>query len=79
MLVALFFLWLYLPLGSPSPLTGPEWMFVGGWTILGAILFIINKMGKNGKTPIAETEYLMFGRDYMRPEYVEEFKKMNIE
>ena len=78
MLVALFFLWLYLPLGSPAPLTGPEWMFVGGWTILGAILFIVNKFGKNGKTPLEETEYLMFGKDYMRPEYVEKFKKLNI-
>ena len=38
MLVALFFFWLYLPgLGSPSPLTGPEWMFVGGWIILAVI------------------------------------------
>ena len=66
MLVALFFLWLYLPLGSPAPLTGPEWMFVGGWTILGAILFIINQVGKNGRIPKEEREYLMFGNDYRR-------------
>lgn len=67
LLVALFFLWLYLPgLGSPSPLTGPEWGFVGGWIILGIILFIANKMGKNGKVPVEEREYLMFGNDYKR-------------
>ena len=67
LLVALFFLWLYLPgLGSPSPLTGPEWMFVGGWIILGIIFFIINKAGKNGKVPASEREYLMFGNDYRR-------------
>ncbi|MBQ9015579.1 MAG: hypothetical protein IJ109_05600, partial [Firmicutes bacterium] len=73
---ALFFLWLYLPgLGSPAPLTGPEWGFVGGWIVLGIILFIVNKVGKNGKTPLSETEYLMFGREYMRPQYVEEFER----
>jgi amino acid transporter len=67
MLVALFFFWLYLPgLGSPSPLTGPEWMFVGGWIILGIIFFIANKAGKNGKTRREETEYLMFGHKYLR-------------
>ncbi len=67
MLVALFFLWLYLPgLGSPSPLSGPEWGFVGGWIILGIIFFIINKAGKNGKVPASEREYLMFGNDYRR-------------
>ncbi|MBQ9015350.1 MAG: hypothetical protein IJ109_04455, partial [Firmicutes bacterium] len=64
---ALFFLWLYLPgLGSPAPLTGPEWGFVGGWIVLGIILFIVNKVGKNGKVPVEEREYLMFGNDYKR-------------
>ncbi len=63
----MFFFWLYLPgLGSPSPLTGPEWMFVGGWIILGIIFFIANKAGKNGKTRREETEYLMFGHKYLR-------------
>jgi amino acid transporter len=67
MLVALFFFWLYLPgLGSPSPLTGPEWLFVGGWVVLGIIFFIANKAGKNGKTRREGTEYLMFGHDYLR-------------
>ena len=67
LLVALFFLWLYLPgLGSPAPLTGPEWMFVGGWIVLGIILFIANKAGKNGKVSKEEREYLMFGNEYKR-------------
>ena len=67
LLVALFFLWLYLPgLGSPSPLTGPEWGFVGGWIILGIILFIVNKAGKNGHVSKEEREYLMFGNEYKR-------------
>ena len=67
LLVALFFFWLYLPgLGSPSPLTGIEWGLCGGWIVLGIIFFIANKASKNGKTPLEETEYLMFGNDYKR-------------
>ncbi|MDD6310632.1 MAG: APC family permease [Firmicutes bacterium] len=65
-LVALFFLWLYLPLGSPAPLTGVEWGLVGGWTILGIILFIANKASANGKATKEEVEYLMFGDEYKR-------------
>jgi amino acid transporter len=68
MLVALFFLWLYLPgLGSPAPLTGIEWMLCGGWIVLGIILFIINKASANGKAKKEEIEYLMFGHKYLRP------------
>ena len=67
MLVALFFLWLYLPgLGSPSPLTGIEWGLCGGWLVLGIILFLINKAGKNGKAAKEDIEYLMFGNEYKR-------------
>lgn len=64
--VALFMASLYIPLYSPTPLTGIEWGLVGGWIVLGIILFIINKAGPNGKTPTEETEYLMFGEDYKR-------------
>ena len=67
MLVALFFLWLYLPgLGSPAPLTGIEWGLCGGWIVLGVIFFIINKASRNGKATAEEVEYLIFGDDYKR-------------
>lgn len=64
--VALFMATLYLPLYSPAPLTGIEWALVGGWLVLGIILFIINKAGANGKKSKAEIEYQMFGDDYKR-------------
>jgi len=64
--VALFMATLYIPLYSPTPLAPIEWALVGGWCVIGIILFIANKMGKNGKTPAEETEYLMFGNDYKR-------------
>lgn len=64
--VALFMTSLYLPLYSPTPLQPIEWCLVGGWIILGIILFIANKMSANGKTSKEETEYLMFGNDYKR-------------
>lgn len=65
-IVALFFVSLYLPLYSPTPLQPIEWSMVGGWIILGIILFTINKLGSNGKTSVEETEYQMFGDDYKR-------------
>ena len=64
--VALFMASLYLPIYSPAPLLGIEWALVGGWLILGLILFIVNKVGANGKVSKAEVEYQMFGEDYKR-------------
>ena len=64
--VALFMASLYLPIYSPTPLAPVEWGLVGGWIVIGIILFIINKMGKNGKIPIEKIEYLMFGDKYKR-------------
>ncbi|MEA4922065.1 MAG: APC family permease [Eubacteriaceae bacterium] len=65
--VSFFFLYLYLPLGSPAPLTGIEWCLVGGWIVLGVIFFIINKITmKHTHETKKEIEYLMFGNDYKR-------------
>ena len=64
--VALFMATLYLPLSSPAPLLGIEWALVGGWIVLGIILFIANKAGANGKKSKAEIEYQMFGDEYKR-------------
>lgn len=64
-LVALFFLYLYLPLGSPSPLGLPEWSMVGAWVVLG-IIFYIQATATYGKTSLEEREYLLFGDEYSR-------------
>lgn len=65
-LVALFFISLYLPIYSPTPLAPIEWALVGGWIVLGIVLFIANKCSANGKASKEEVEYLMFGNDYKR-------------
>lgn len=65
-LVALFFASLYLPVYSPTPLTGIEWAIVGAWALLGVVFFVINKFSANGKTPKEETEYYLFGDKYKR-------------
>ena len=65
-LIALFFASLYIPAYSPAPLTGIEWALVGGWFIIGVILFIANKMSSNGKASAEELEYLVFGEKYSR-------------
>lgn len=64
--VALFMATLYLPIYSPAPLKGIEWGLVGGWLILGVILFIANKFSVNGKATKEEVEFQMFGDDYKR-------------
>lgn len=65
-LVALFMISLYLPIYSPTPLQPIEWALVGGWIVLGLILFIANKASANGKRSTEEIEYQMFGDDYKR-------------
>lgn len=56
--VALFFAYLYLPMG-PSPLQGIEWAFVCGWFALGLGLAIYAK-GKNSSVTALERERLLF-------------------
>ncbi|MDR2771333.1 MAG: APC family permease, partial [Clostridiales Family XIII bacterium] len=63
-LVALFFLWLYTPLG-PSPLTPIEWVLVLALVVLG-IIFYTSTRGLNKNVTPAEIEYLMFGDEYAR-------------
>lgn len=65
-IIALFFCSLYIPLYSPTPLSGVEWVFVLGWTLLGLIFFIINKVTTGGRVTLEEREYLMFGENYKR-------------
>lgn len=59
--VALFFAYLYLPMG-PSPLVPIEWAFVCGWFALGLVLAIYAK-GKNSNVTSLEREKLLFRTD----------------
>jgi amino acid transporter len=61
--VAAFFLYLYL--FSPGKLLPVEWALVGGWVVLGVILYIITQ-ARYANIPQEETEYLIFGEDYQR-------------
>ncbi|MDR1136323.1 MAG: APC family permease [Clostridiales Family XIII bacterium] len=63
-LVAGFFLYLYLPIG-PGALLPVEWALVLGWVFLGVIFFITAKLKYKDVTP-EETEFLLFGKDYAR-------------
>lgn len=58
-LVAVFFFWLYTPLG-PSPLVGIEWMLVIVWFILGMACAIYAK-NKYRNVTEHEREQLLFG------------------
>ncbi|MCI8645336.1 MAG: hypothetical protein HFE76_00780 [Firmicutes bacterium] len=43
-----------------------EWALVGGWIVLGIVLFAMNKASSNGKASKEEVEYQMFGDEYKR-------------
>jgi amino acid transporter len=64
--VALFFLYLYLPIG-PGSLLPVEWVLVLVWVALGVVLYIMNSV-KNKSVSIEEREFLLFGDEYSRPD-----------
>ncbi len=64
-LVAGFFLYLYLPIG-PGALLPVEWALVLGWIVLGIVFFIQSQKAYKDVT-LEEREYLMFGDQYSRP------------
>ncbi len=59
--VALFFAYLYLPMG-PSPLQPIEWALVCGWFALGLVLALYAR-GKNSAVTPLEREKLLFKTD----------------
>jgi amino acid transporter len=64
-LVALFFIYLYVPLGSPNPLGHVEWTMVACWVVLGIIFFFMATAAYRDVSP-EEREYLLFGDEYSR-------------
>lgn len=64
--VAAFFLYLYLPIG-PGALVWQEWLMVLGWIILGIVLYFMAQT-KYANVSIQEREFLMFGKEYSRPD-----------
>jgi len=64
-IVAIFFITLYLPIFTQGLIWPYEWLMVFGWVILGAVLLIMNQRAYPDVS-IEEREYLMFGEDYMR-------------
>ena len=60
--VALFFAWLYTPLG-PQPLVGVEWALVLAWFSCGLLLALYAKSRYKHVTA-RERELLLFGREY---------------
>ena len=58
MLVAVFFIVLYLPVGSSS-LNRQEWLIVFAWVLLGIILYLISLKGKDTKAE--ERSRAMYG------------------
>ncbi|WP_027399683.1 APC family permease [Anaerovorax odorimutans] len=72
--VALFFICLYLPFGPGSLVWPYEWMFVLFWIILGVILAIAAK-ASIGPVSKAEREYLIFGKEYARKDIIKDLNE----
>lgn len=71
-IVALFFICLYLPFGPGSLVWPYEWAFVLFWIILGVILAAAAK-ASIGPVSLAEREYLIFGEEYARKEIIKDW------
>lgn len=69
-LVSLFFLSLYLPIGAGA-LIGPEWTMVLVWAVLGTILAVLTKKSYPNVS-LSEREYLMFGQEYARKDRIKD-------
>lgn len=67
--VALFFISLYLPFGPGSLVWPYEWAFVLFWIILGVILSLAAK-ASIGPVSSQEREYLIFGEEYARKDFL---------
>ena len=65
---ALFFLTLYLP-GGAGALGTPEWLLVGFWSALGAVLFLWARTSYGAVTK-QEREMLIFGKEFARSRYL---------
>lgn len=73
-LVAAFFITLYLPFGPGSLIWPYEWIFVGVWVLLGVVLATAGKATYGSTVSLAEREYLMFGDTYARKDILGNFK-----
>jgi basic amino acid/polyamine antiporter, APA family len=75
-IITLFFIVLYLPIG-PSRLVWPyEWGMIFGWAALGIVLAFWAKTAYPNVSP-AEREYLIMGKDYSKKEMMEQYRKQN--
>lgn len=63
--VAAFYISLYLPIGPGSLVWPYEWLMILGWTIIGIVLAVFAK-GSYGNISEAEREFLIFGEEYAR-------------
>lgn len=72
--VAIFFITLYLPFGPGSLIWPYEWVFILFWIVLGIVLAAIAK-ALNGPVSAAEREYLIFGEEYARKDIIKDYLK----
>ncbi len=68
-LTTLWFITLYMPFGAGALVWPYEWLMVGGWVVLGIILYLIAR-ASYGHVSTAEREVLVFGEDLARPSVV---------
>jgi amino acid transporter len=66
------FICLYLPFSPSGGLGRHEWLMVLLWAVIGVVLALIVHGGRRYRVSAAEREFLLYGKEYARREYLEE-------
>ena len=73
-LAAIIFICLYLPFGPGGGLGIHEWSMVVLWVVIGIVLAISVKKSAYSKVSLAEREYLLYGEEYSRSQFMKDLK-----
>lgn len=72
LLLAIAFLVLYFPVLPGGGLVWQEWAMVAVWSLVGVVMYFYNRSHHADVTD-AEREYLIFGDEFSRPHYLDEY------
>lgn len=72
--ISIFYISLYLPIGPGSLIWPCEWLMILGWVLIGIVLAIMAKQSYENISE-SEREYLIFGEEYGRKKFLSDDKQ----